>query len=106
MRRLASWTGWRRVWKMRAVQPSRIWLATRSTLSTPCRPSDLHDLRTYQDDDRRQIDPREETGGEREGPVRRERPDRAGESPERQLRRLPEHGRYQGGPAGRGSDDA
>ena len=62
----------------------------------------LYDLRTKQDDDRCDIDPRKEPRRERERPVRREQGERSGEVAERQLGDLPQHGRYQcalrGGP--------
>src|SRR5438132_8088779 len=92
MSRLATCTGWSFARKRRAVQPSIIRLASASSRSTR-----FHDLRADEDDDRRQVDPREQAGGEREGTVYGEEPERPGEIGECQLGDLPQHGRYQRG---------
>src|SRR4029077_3931605 len=62
----------------------------------------FHQLRTYEDDDRCEVDPGEQACRERDRAVRAEDPDGAGEKAERDLRDLPQHGRYQR----RAADDA
>src|SRR5205814_9951653 len=98
MTRLATWTGWSRARKRRAVHPSITRLARASSRSSI--PS-LQDLRPDEDDHRRHVDPGQEAGGERERTVGLEDTERAREESERDLGDLPEHGRYQRRAAGR-----
>src|SRR5919201_1487091 len=87
--RLAIWTGWSFAPNSRALQPSMNRLANASSRSTR-----LHDLRAKQDDERRDVDPGEKPGRERERAVRREQGQRPREVAERQFGALPQHGRY------------
>src|SRR5207248_10322388 len=103
MTRLATWTGWSRARKRRAVHPSITRLARASSRSSI--PS-LQDLRPDEDDHRRHVDPGQEPGGERERTVGLEDTERAREEAERDLGDLPEHGRYQRRAAGRAPLDA
>src|SRR6266851_5883622 len=61
----------------------------------------LHDLRSDEDDRRRDVDPGQEPRGESERAVRLEDLEGSREEAEGDLGDLPEHGRYQRGPPGR-----
>src|ERR1041384_3087814 len=96
MTRFAIWTGWSFAPKRRADQPSMVRLMNASTLSIRSDPQ-LQDLRSDQDDDRCDVHPGQEPGGEGDGSEGAEFPDRPRVVPERHLSDLPQHGRYQSG---------